>query len=51
MMHGQSTPQLSAVIILPSRDQAGSSAARATACITPTATAKIVRIIFMALFV
>jgi hypothetical protein len=51
MMQWQSGPQLSALIILPSRDQAGSSAARATVCIIPTATAIMVRIIFMASFV
>jgi hypothetical protein len=51
MMQWQSAPQLSALIILPSSDQAGSSAARATVCIILTPIAIMIRIIFMASFV
>jgi hypothetical protein len=51
MMQWQSGPQLSALIILPSIDHAGSSAARAMVGITATATAIMAEIVFMASYV
>jgi hypothetical protein len=49
-MQGQPTLQLSALIILASMDQAGSSAATAEVCITPSAAAMRVKIVFTVSF-